>query len=108
MSVDTQVGRVEEFHCHYVSSQNLRIQFLTYPDWDWLVRNAALRGRSEPIMFDPRVFVRQPTWSQRLITRIPILPNLQRVICRITDPEDTTLAEIFAVVNSRGLKSIIL
>ena len=83
------IGEVEEFRCSYESRLPLRIEFATFPDWNWLVAN--LQSARFSTDFDQEAveeedrsaerpqdysFFKEYTWDSVLIARVPILPKM--------------------------------
>ncbi|CAG7838540.1 unnamed protein product [Allacma fusca] len=94
-------GSIEEFRCSYESRLPLRIEFFTFPDWNWLIAHQPANYRYETVPTNYR-FGQDFSWSSFLIARIPILPKMTRVICRISNEDNDTVAEVFSNIISAG------
>jgi hypothetical protein len=93
-------GRLEEFECSYQSELPLRIEFATVPEWNFLLTSSTIRSFSDKSLhYQFGIEFPAPSWSQRLVARLPILPELKKVICRISDRENEVIAEVFSIIN---------
>jgi hypothetical protein len=101
VKVKAYIGILEEFRCSYSynSSFRFKIEFLTFPEWPWLLADLTIRSFNENIpLYPPGLEFPSPKWDNVLTARIPIVPKLQRVICRITNEDGEPVAEVFSSV----------
>lgn len=113
--LQAQVGTTEEFHCSYSSRLRFRIVFLTFPDWKWLLADEMIRYKYklENNMYHPghelnsyillhfgKYRLPPPQLQMSLTVRIPIFPKLQRVICRLVNDNNETVAEVYSIVKT--------
>jgi len=103
VKVKSYIGMLEEFRCSYSynSSYRFKIEFLTFPEWSWLLADMTIRSFNENNnipLYPPGLDFPSPRWDHVLSARIPIIPKLQRVICRITNEDGDPVAEVFSSI----------
>lgn len=100
VKVYAQVGQVEEFNCACSSRLRFQIEFITYPEWRWLVVEEGVRTAHNSTLSQKFASYRLPSsqWKNRLTAQVPIFPKLQNVICRIVNEKSETVAEVYASI----------
>lgn len=97
-------GLPETFQCSYESRLRLKIEFVTDPTWDRVLSGFVnyYDSRNPSSLLFRRFSLPEPRWARSLTARIPISPQLRRVICRLRNEYDEVVAEVFATISLSG------
>lgn len=104
VQVYAQIATTVQFTCQYSSRLRFKLEFITFPDWNWLVANEAVRSSYLFQRFgDYRLPKGQGWWSLSLTADVPIFPKLQRVICRLVNERGEAVAEVYSRIFTGGI-----